>query len=193
MHRDKKQLTKTSHVLLHLLMVGDLLYRSKMRTKLSLALYPEYRDYLANRRLETIFYKFKKRGWLQEEYKESKRIIKLTKEGQLEALFQKARLDEVHIGWDGKWRMVVFDIPENARSVRNHLRRLLKSFGFRPLQASVYVYPFPLNNSAMEYLKHSKLMRYIRFARVDALDDDSDLRKQFQHVIPKSDGRHKRE
>ncbi len=193
MHRDKKQLTKTSHVLLYLLAAGDLLYRSKMRGRLSLALYPEYRNYLANRRLETIFYKFRKRGWIKEEYKESKRIVKLTKEGELEALFQKARLDEEHTAWDGKWRMVVFDIPEDARAIRDRLRTSLKQFGFYGLQASVYVYPFSLNIAAMEYLNKSKLNRYIRFARIDALDNDTDLLHHFRNIIPKTNGRDKRE
>src|SRR3989338_6137334 len=32
--------------------------------------------------------------------------------------------------WDGKWRIVIFDIWERRRSVRNRLRTLLQKIGF---------------------------------------------------------------
>lgn len=183
MFRDSKQLTKTSQVLLYMLAAGDLLYRSKLRGRLSLALYPEYRGHLAERRLNTKLHQMCKRGWVKIEYKEAKQIIKLTRKGELEALFQKAHLSGKQKQWDKKWRMIVFDIPENARAIRAQLRKLLKGFGFKALQASVYVYPFPLNSASTEFLKQSGLMRYIRFARVDSFDDDLDLRKQFKNLL----------
>lgn len=193
MYRDKKELTKTSHALLYVLAAKDIVFRSRLRRSLGLALYPEYRDYIARRHIDTLLYKLIRRGWIQEEYVETKRILKLTKEGQLEALFQKAKLEPGRVNWDGKWRMVVFDVPEQARAVRNRLRSLLKEFGFYSLQASVYVYPFALNVQAVKYLEETGLMRYIRCARIDAFDSDSDLRKHFRHVLPKNDGRQKKE
>lgn len=45
--------------------------------------------------------------------------------------------------WDGKWRMVMFDINEKNRGRRDQLRTMLQSFGFRQLQKSVWVYPYP--------------------------------------------------
>lgn len=41
--------------------------------------------------------------------------------------------------WDGKWRIVLFDIPEQKRIVRNLFRRRLKEWGFKNLQQSVWV------------------------------------------------------
>ena len=37
--------------------------------------------------------------------------------------------------WDGKWRVVVFDIPERNKNARNALRQKLKDLGF----GNVYV------------------------------------------------------
>lgn len=45
--------------------------------------------------------------------------------------------------WDKKWRIVIFDIPEDFRKQRNTFRFKLKSLGFYLLQESVFVYPFP--------------------------------------------------
>ena len=85
----------------------------------------------------------------------------------------------VKIKWDGKWRMVIFDIPEEASNERDQLRRLLLLNNFCKLQASVYISPHPINREAIDYLKETGLIKYIRFARIDELDDDKDLKKKF--------------
>ena len=36
--------------------------------------------------------------------------------------------------WDGKWRIVVFDIPEKKKAAREALRKKLKDLGFVELQ-----------------------------------------------------------
>lgn len=45
--------------------------------------------------------------------------------------------------WDGKWRLVTFDVPEKRRYLRDHLRIHLTRLGFYPLQKSVWLYPHP--------------------------------------------------
>ncbi|MBI2096478.1 MAG: CRISPR-associated endonuclease Cas2 [Candidatus Taylorbacteria bacterium] len=44
--------------------------------------------------------------------------------------------------WDGKWRLIIFDIKEQRKLVREKLRNTLISIGFFRLQDSVWVYPF---------------------------------------------------
>lgn len=44
--------------------------------------------------------------------------------------------------WDGKWRVVIFDIPESEREKRARIRQILGSSGFGRLTNSVYVSPF---------------------------------------------------
>lgn len=41
--------------------------------------------------------------------------------------------------WDGKYRIVIWDIPENKRRIRDLLRRRLKEWGFKNWQRSVWV------------------------------------------------------
>ncbi len=66
---------------------------------------------------------------------ESKIIFKLTEIGREFLLLSKSD-DEVE--WDGKWRIVVFDIPESRRLVRDILRSRLKMWDFKPWQKSVW-------------------------------------------------------
>ena len=44
--------------------------------------------------------------------------------------------------WDRKWRVIIFDIPEKKRSVRDQVRHLFKQSGLYLLQDSVWVYPY---------------------------------------------------
>lgn len=45
--------------------------------------------------------------------------------------------------WDGKWRMVIFDVPEVDRRIRARMRRRLATEGFGWLQQSVWIAPSP--------------------------------------------------
>ena len=44
--------------------------------------------------------------------------------------------------WDGKWRLVIFDIPEKYKKNRNALRNKLKDMGFYQCQKSAWIHPF---------------------------------------------------
>jgi len=128
-------------------------------------------------------YNLKAQGLVKEISKNGKRFIELTQKGQMETLFLKAHTNNPVLNkWDGKWRLAIFDIPEDAKDKREKLRRLLKERGFTKLQASVFISPRPLERAAIDYLKHSGLINYIRFARIDEMDDDKDLRKKFKLV-----------
>lgn len=45
--------------------------------------------------------------------------------------------------WDRKWRIVMYDIPEDKKTAREQIRRLIKQLGFVQLQRSVWVHPLP--------------------------------------------------
>ena len=44
--------------------------------------------------------------------------------------------------WDKKWRLVLFDVPEENKNARDALRRKLRELGFYKLQKSCFIYPF---------------------------------------------------
>lgn len=43
--------------------------------------------------------------------------------------------------WDGQWRMVIYQVPETERALREQFRRRLAWLGFGPLAPSVWVSP----------------------------------------------------
>ena len=123
-------------------------------------------------------YRLKRTGLVKAVKEEGRQFLALTNKGELQQLFIKARLPKKS-KWDGKWRIMTFDIPEDVREKRDQLRWLLKNNGFKKMQASVFINPFPLNREAISYLRQTKLLPYIRIIRADDIDDDSDLRKHF--------------
>jgi hypothetical protein len=48
--------------------------------------------------------------------------------------------------WDNKWRMVIFDVREKRRHCRDAIREALRMFGFKHLQDSVWIHPYPCEN-----------------------------------------------
>jgi phenylacetic acid degradation operon negative regulatory protein len=72
------------------------------------------------------------------------RVYRLTAQGRLCALGGRdpqARWDRK---WDGRWRLVLFDVPVARDSHRRRLRRYLHERGCGCLQGSVWVTPDPL-------------------------------------------------
>lgn len=121
----------------------------------------------------------KKRGLIKITAKNSQKFLEITKDGKLEVLLLKSILQGTRKRWDGKWRVIMFDIPEETRHLRNQLRSLLYRYGFTRLQASVFINPYPLNREAIAYLKETGLIEFIRILKVEEMDTDSDLRKKY--------------
>ncbi|OGL84630.1 CRISPR-associated endonuclease Cas2 [Candidatus Uhrbacteria bacterium RIFCSPLOWO2_12_FULL_47_10] len=92
---------------------------------------------------------------------------KLTARGKFEVLRLQFALHmqaQRHKPWNGKFYLVVFDIPETMRRYRDFFRKLLKSNGFKFLQLSVWMTrydPRPALDDIVRYLKlqiHYELM-----------------------------------
>jgi len=83
--------------------------------------------------------------------------------------------------WDGKWRVVMFDIREKRRKSRSQLRLLLAGAGFLRLQDSVWIYPYPCDEFIGLVRAHLKsgtgeMLSFV----AEALESDKRLREHFR-------------
>lgn len=78
-------------------------------------------------------------------------IIRLTDSGREQAVL--ASLQQEDREWDGRWRVVIFDIPEKRRGARDVLRYRLKQWGFTPWQRSVWVSRKNCTKPLRDYIK----------------------------------------
>jgi phenylacetic acid degradation operon negative regulatory protein len=78
----------------------------------------------------------------------NERVCRLTAQGRLHALGGRDPERYWARDWDGRWRMVLFDVPVACSSYRRRLRRYLRVRGFGCLQGSVWVTPDPLEEES---------------------------------------------
>ena len=81
--------------------------------------------------------------------------------------------------WDGKWRLVIFDIKEPRRKTRDALRAELKAVGFRMLQDSVWIYPYACEEYVALLKADLHVGKDILYLIVDELENERFLREQF--------------
>lgn len=83
---------------------------------------------------------------------DDKLAYRLTDLGKQKAVWESVMWDTKK--WDGKWRVVVFDIPEKRRQARNLLRGSLKRWGFIPWQQSVWATKKNCTKPLREFIKN---------------------------------------
>jgi DNA-binding transcriptional regulator PaaX len=81
--------------------------------------------------------------------------------------------------WDGKWRMILFDIPELRRKGRDALRHKLKELNCYKLQESVWIYPYECRQAVRHLSFHYQVAPYVHCAVVDTFDREDAARRFF--------------
>ncbi len=63
--------------------------------------------------------------------------------------------------WDKKWRVVIFDVPQELHLKRVKFRNKLKSLGFVMLQKSVFTFPYPCHEEIGDICKSLNISDYV--------------------------------
>ncbi len=108
--------------------------------------------------------------------------VKITKDGMNRSLTCQLESMKMKIPkkWDKKWRLVIFDIPEKYRRVRDIFRMRLRQLGLYLLQESVYVSPYPCFNE-VEFLRELYgIPVKVLYLLVEKIEDDEHLKSYFE-------------
>jgi len=81
--------------------------------------------------------------------------------------------------WDGNWRVVMFDIPEFKKGIREELRSTLVALGFVALQKSAWIHPYPCADIITLIKRKYDLGKEVLYLEVDKLENDHWLRNEF--------------
>ncbi|MBI2474747.1 MAG: hypothetical protein HYV68_03525 [Candidatus Taylorbacteria bacterium] len=81
--------------------------------------------------------------------------------------------------WDGYWRVVIFDVPEEFKKIRNVLRSHFKRLGLLEYQKSVFVYPFKCAEEIDQIVSVLYARKFVRQIIATSLDDEDRLIKHF--------------
>jgi len=75
--------------------------------------------------------------------------------------------------WDGKWRVVILDLPEERKSERDALRYLLKKAGFNCVKNTVWVSPHPFEHLFANIKKDLGLTTELIILVADSVDPET--------------------
>lgn len=107
--------------------------------------------------------------------------LKITQKGKEKLLrFELEKLKISKPGkWDGKWRIVIFDIPEKKKVAREALREKLKDLGFVRLQNSVFIHPYECEDEIDFIKKIFAISPFVKYLVAESFQGDFYLRKYF--------------
>ena len=136
-----------------------------------------------NQRIKQAILRLERSGLIHITGEDKKREIHLTSQGEkkINALYTGAYVIPLPVRWDGKWRLVMFDVPEKRKKVRDILRMLLRSAGFIHFQHSAWIQPYPCDELVTLLRSHlgsgKSEIRYLVASFVD--ESDYAFRKHF--------------
>lgn len=122
------------------------------------------------RLLEAGYIKYQKDGYLS-----------LTKKGEdkLQDLEKRNYVLKKPKIWDKKWRVLIFDIKEERRALRDKVRSTLVSVGFVRLQDSVWVFPYDCEDLITLMKVDFEIGNDLLYLIVERIENDFALRKTF--------------
>lgn len=112
--------------------------------------------------------------------KNGKEVVRLTKKGHTKYL--KFKLEELSLKgkvWDGKWRIVIYDISKFKRNQQNAFRYILKYINFLLLQKSVYITPYPCEEQVTYLREYFGIGNEVIFITADKIENDESYKQYF--------------
>lgn len=107
--------------------------------------------------------------------------LKLTDKGKTKLL--RYQLEEMMVEhpprWDGKWRLIIYDIKKEKRGISEIFRKMLRKMEFLQLQRSVYLTPYPCDQQ-IEFLRQFYgLGEEVLYMVVQKIENEEAYKKYF--------------
>ncbi|OGI68600.1 hypothetical protein A2738_01830 [Candidatus Nomurabacteria bacterium RIFCSPHIGHO2_01_FULL_42_15] len=106
---------------------------------------------------------------------ERQSYAKITVKGKnkLNSLMLDGETNLVNTNWDGFWRIILLDLPEERKPERESLRYLLKKAGFVCLKNSAWISPFPFEHLFTNIKKDLGLTTEMMIIVTEFVDDET--------------------
>ncbi len=128
------------------------------------------------------------KGYVRFVERNGKKFVEITEKGRRAYALEQARFTtytNISKRWDKRWRIVIFDIPEKRKWLRERVRRLVREFGFLKLQDSVWVFPYDCEELISMMKAELHIGKDILYIIADSIENDQWVRKQFN--LPQED------
>lgn len=81
--------------------------------------------------------------------------------------------------WDGLFRIVIFDVPQDKSDLRDLLRRKLLKLGFKLIQKSVFAYPFECKKEIEQISYNFSVSRYLKYMIAEIIEGEDEIISSF--------------
>ena len=132
-------------------------------------IFKKYRKEKGAKEFSKLIYYLKTRNYIKVKNLESKKGIMLTKEGINKALKASFIIEGKQKRKDGRWIMVIFDIPEKWRKSRNLLRSILRNLGYKLFQQSVWITPYDVSEKTDRAMQMYNLDEFVKIFLIEEL------------------------
>jgi DNA-binding transcriptional regulator PaaX len=111
--------------------------------------------------------------------------VRLTKAGKTKLNSIRLSGDDTLVSttWDGFWRIIILDLPEERKSERESLRYLLKKANFVCIKNTVWISPHPYENIFVNIKKDLGLTTELMIIVTDKIDEET--RRAFLTAVVK--------
>ncbi|MBU1557977.1 hypothetical protein KKC45_03385 [Patescibacteria group bacterium] len=115
------------------------------------------------------------------EDKDGRMTVVLSEDGKKRAITYD--IDNIKIKkpkkWDGKWRIVLFDVPERKKRIRDVLRNHLRAIGFFEFQKSVLIHPYDCKDEIDYIIETYEAREFVRFVVAETIDNELHIKSFF--------------
>jgi phenylacetic acid degradation operon negative regulatory protein len=130
----------------------------------------EYEKKQTRKRFTYFVNYLKRKGYIKIKNLQQKEAVLLTKKGFQKVLKLKIKFKERKRRADKKWQMIIFDIPERKRKLRNLLREHLYLLGYKMLQQSVWICPFDVLKETEKIIREYSLDSYVKLFLIEEIE-----------------------
>lgn len=130
----------------------------------------------------TVLGRLAAQGHIAFEEQDGRRYARITDEGRKALMFEKEKAKMRNLRkkrWNERWRVVIFDVPERRRRIRDRLRIMMQETGFVRLQDSVWVFPYDCEEFISLLKAELKIGAAVLYMVVEQIENDKHLRAHF--------------
>ena len=130
----------------------------------------QYKRQKEKQKFTQLIYRLKKNGYIKiKNLKQNEGVI-LTKKGAEKVLKVKLRMKNKQKRSDGKWQMIIFDIPEKKRYLRSLLREKLLLLEYKMLQKSIWICPYNVSKETEFILRKYSIDSYVKLFLIEEIE-----------------------
>ena len=108
-------------------------------------------------------------------FEEKDSLYQLTEKGLLELYLKFPFFRFLKEKWDGKWRIISYEIPETKREIRDRLRREMQGWGLGPWHRSFWLTPHPIISTLKFLTAQKEEEKFIQAFESDYVYGDRDI------------------